>query len=81
MELIWLARERQEYLAQMLAHLRQISFSSCPTDLQRFLQETLTPNYHHPQPEVLCFLYDELNLQRSSQLLTMFSPVKSVAPR
>lgn len=81
MDWLFSSKKRQkENRKEVLLHLRQISFQSNPSELQRFLQETLTPSYIGPQPEVLCLLYDELNIQRCKELLNMFSPIKSVAP-
>ena len=83
-EMNWLldsTPRQKEIQEEMLTHLRQISFSAFPSEMQKFLQETLVPAYVNPQPDLLCLLYDELNIPRCRDLLNVFSPVKSVAPR
>ncbi len=65
----------------MLTHLRQLSFMEGGASVTRsFLVDSVTPAYFDRQPELLCLLFDELNLQRPEQLAALFSPEKPVAP-
>lgn len=83
MEVHWLLASRQKqakFEADLLSHLRQISFKQSPSEMQGFLQECVLPVYVDRQPELLCALFDELNLSRPAELVSVFSPAKSVAP-
>ena len=41
-----------------------------------FLSGVLTQVYVDRQPDLICLLYDELEQERPSYLLNMFSPVR-----
>lgn len=70
-------QERQRQIEEeMLAHLRQISIWDSPNEMLTFLQEILTPFYIQRQPELLCFLYEELNQPPPPGFSALFSPFK-----
>lgn len=70
-------QERQRQVEEeMLAHLRQISIWDSPNEMLTFLQEILTPFYIQRQPELLCFLYEELNQPPPPGFSALFSPFK-----
>lgn len=70
-------QERQQQVEEgMLAHLRQISIWDSPNEMLTFLQEIITHFYINRQPELLCFLYEELNQPPPPGLSALFSPFK-----
>ena len=45
--------------------------------MMEFLTSVLTQIYVDRQPDLICLLYDELEQERPSHLLNLFSPVRS----
>ena len=45
--------------------------------MMEFLTSVLTQTYVDRQPDLICLLYDELEQERPSHLLSLFSPVRS----
>ena len=81
MEVHWLTANHfklGEFKTDMLAHLVQITNWHSAAERTRFLNETLTPVYLKQQPELLCYIYAELNISRPPALADLFSPQKSV---
>lgn len=79
MEVYWLLgnkEDEEECEQEMLQHLRQISIRHAPDEMHRFLDDTMSPSYFERQPEVLCLIYDGLNLARPQILTDLFSPQK-----
>ena len=81
MEVHWLSAN--EFLLGMfksdiLAHLVQITTWHSAAERTRFLNDTVTPVYLKQQPELLSYIYAELNLSRPPALADIFSPQKSV---
>ena len=78
-ELHWLLAKQDDQKKieeEMLVHLRQISIWDSPTEMLTFLQEVITTYYINRQPELLCFLYEELNQPPPPGLSALFSPFK-----
>ena len=64
----------------MLAHLRQVTLHAGHQVTAAFLSSLLTPLYVDRQQELVCLLHDELEQERLSCLLNLFSPARSHAP-
>ena len=79
-ELHWLLanqEDQKKYEKEMLEHLRQISFLDLgPKEMLTFLQEFITPFYVNRHPDLLLWLYEELNQPQPSSLRALFSPSK-----
>ncbi len=60
----------------MLAHLRQISIWDSANEMLTFLQEIIVGFYISRQPELLCYLYEELDQPPPPGLSELFSPFK-----
>lgn len=81
MEVHWLTAcpyKQADFKSDMLAHLVQITNWHSAAERTRFLNESLTPVYLKQQPELLCWIYAELNISRPPALADIFSPQKSV---
>ncbi|TRY63892.1 hypothetical protein TCAL_00389 [Tigriopus californicus] len=80
----WSVSNRDILEEEILIHLRQISIWESPKVMFRFLTDCLTPTYLRDQPDLLCQIYDELNIERHESLPQLFSPSKrhclSIAP-
>jgi hypothetical protein len=69
--------DQKKYEKEMLEHLRQISFLDLgPKEMLTFLQEFITPFYVNRHPDLLLWLYEELNQPQPSSLRALFSPSK-----
>ena len=84
-ELHWLLanqEDQKKYEKEMLEHLRQISFLDLgPKEMLTFLQEFITPFYVNRHPDLLFWLYEELNQPQPSSLRVLFSPSKTECSR
>ena len=81
MEVHWLTAieyKQGDYKSEMLAHLVQITNWHSAAERTRFLNETLTPFWLMRQPELLWWIYAELNIAQPPDLARIFSPQKSV---
>ena len=79
-EVHWLlaSKERQgEYEDAMLAHLRQVALHDSNPAMLEFLGTCFTECYLDRQPELLCTIFEELDLERPRQLAALFSPTSS----
>lgn len=80
----WSVNSKDVLEEEILIHLRQISIWESPRVMFQFLTECLTPTYLRDQPDLLCQIYDELNIERHESLPQLFSPSKrhclSIAP-
>ena len=81
-EVHWLLanqESQEEYEESILAHMRQMSLHGGQELMTDFLSGPLTQFYVVRQPDLLCLLYDELELQRPSNL-NLCSPATSLQP-
>lgn len=69
--------KQSEYVNKMLLHLRKISIWDCPSEMTTFLHKVVMPNHLDRQPDIMCTLFDELNVTKPDELQTLFSPSKA----
>ena len=72
--------KQEQYENSILTHLRQISLHGGNIVMTEFLSVILTECYADRQPELLSFLYNELDQEQPRQLAMMFNPAGSQPP-